>query len=135
MPFVRAAGTCARGGDAPGIAPRARRPGPRRIELLGGQAAASATALAGQLPVSRQAVVKHLAVLQRSDLVTRRRDGREVVFTVRPERLAATASWMTSVAAGWQERLQLLKQAAEAGDRPAEAGDYRPRPGDRPDPA
>jgi len=102
------------------------------LELLGEQAAASATALAGQLPVSRQAVVKHLAVLQQSDLVTRRRDGREVVFTVRPERLAATASWMTSVAASWQERLQLLKQAAEAADRP-EAGDFRPRPGDRPD--
>ena len=91
------------------------------LELLGGQAAASATALAGQLPVSRQAVVKHLAVLQQSDLVTRRRDGREVVFTVHPERLVATASWMTSVAASWQERLQLLKQVAEAGGRPAEA--------------
>jgi DNA-binding transcriptional ArsR family regulator len=107
----------------------------RLLELLGEQAAASATALAGQLPVSRQAVVKHLAVLQQSDLVTRRRDGREVVFTVHPERLVATASWMTSVAASWQERLQLLKQAAEAGDRPAEAGDYRPGSGDRPDPA
>ena len=104
------------------------------LELLGEQAAASATALAGQLPVSRQAVVKHLAVLQQSDLVTRRRDGREVVFTVRPERLVATASWMTSVAASWQERLQLLKQAAEAAECP-EAGDYRLRPGDRPDPA
>ena len=64
-----------------------------------------------------------------------RRDGREVVFTVHPERLVATASWMTSVAASWQERLQLLKRAAEVGDRPAEAGDYRTRPGDRPDPA
>ena len=105
------------------------------LELLGGQAAASATALAGQLPVSRQAVVKHLAVLQQSDLVTRRRDGREVVFTVHPERLVAMASWMTSVAASWQDRLQLLKQAAEAADRPGEPGDYRPRPGDRPDPA
>ena len=105
------------------------------LELLGEQAAASATALAGQLPVSRQAVVKHLAVLQQSDLVTRRRDGREVVFTVHPERLVATASWMTSVAASWQQRLQLLKQAAEAGGRPAEAGDFRARPGGRPDPA
>jgi DNA-binding transcriptional ArsR family regulator len=104
------------------------------LELLGGQAGASATALAGQLPVSRQAVVKHLAVLQRSDLVTRRRDGREVVFTVHPERLVAMASWMTSVAASWQERLQLLKQVAEAADRPGEPGDYRPRSGDRPDP-
>jgi len=105
------------------------------LELLGEQAAASATALAGQLPVSRQAVVKHLAVLQQSDLVTRRRDGREVVFTVHPERLVATASWMTSVAASWQQRLQLLKQAAEAGGRPPEAGDYQARPGGRPDPA
>ena len=66
---------------------------------------------------------------------TRHRDVREVVFTVHPERLVATASWMTSVAASWQERLQLLKQAAEAGDRPAEAGDYRPGSGGRPDPA
>jgi DNA-binding transcriptional ArsR family regulator len=85
------------------------------LELLGGEAAASATTLAGQLPVTRQAVVKHLAVLQQSDLVTRHRDGREVVFTVRPERLVATASWMTSLAATWQERLQFLKQVAEAG--------------------
>jgi DNA-binding transcriptional ArsR family regulator len=107
----------------------------RLLELLGEQAAASATALAGQLPVSRQAVVKHLAVLQQSDLVTRRRDGREVVFTVHPERLVATASWMTSVAASWQERLQLLKQAAEAADRRAQPGDYRAGSGDRPDPA
>ena len=108
------------------------------LELLGGQAAASATALAGQLPVSRQAVVKHLAVLQQSDLVTRRRDGREVVFTVHPERLVAMASWMTSVAASWQERLQLLKQVAEAADRPdpvRAAGGLPARPGDRPDPA
>ena len=83
------------------------------LELLGGQSAATATALAGHLPVSRQAVVKHLAVLQQSDLITRHRDGRAVVFTVRPERLVATASWMNSLAASWQERLQLLKQLAE----------------------
>jgi DNA-binding transcriptional ArsR family regulator len=104
------------------------------LELLGEQAAASATTLAGQLPVSRQAVVKHLAVLQQSDLVTRRRDGREVVFTVHPEQLVATASWMTSVAASWQQRLRLLKQAAEAGGQPTEAGHYPTRPGGRPGP-
>jgi DNA-binding transcriptional ArsR family regulator len=106
----------------------------RLLELLGEQAAASATTLAGQLPVSRQAVVKHLAVLQQSDLVTRRRDGREVVFTVHPEQLVATASWMTSVAASWQQRLRLLKQAAEAGGQPTEAGHYPTRPGGRPGP-
>ena len=85
------------------------------LELLGDRATASATALAGQLPVTRQAVVKHLAILEESELVTRRRNGREVVFTVRPERLVATASWMTSLAASWAERLQVLKQVAEAG--------------------
>ena len=90
--------------------------------------------LSVDLPITRQAVVKHLAVLEQSDLVTRRRDGREVVFTVHPERLVATASWMTSVAASWQERLQRLKQAAEAA-RPPEPGDYRAGSGDRPDPA
>jgi DNA-binding transcriptional ArsR family regulator len=90
------------------------------LELLGEQAAASATALAGQLPVTRQAVVKHLAILQQSQLVSRHRDGREVVFTVRPERLVAVASWMTSLAASWQDRLQVLKQVAETG--PARPG-------------
>jgi DNA-binding transcriptional ArsR family regulator len=85
------------------------------LELLGDRAAASATALAGQLPVTRQAVVKHLVILEESELVTRHRDGREVVFTVHPERLVAAASWMTSLAASWEERLQVLKQVAEAG--------------------
>jgi DNA-binding transcriptional ArsR family regulator len=84
------------------------------LALLGGQASASATTLAGQLPVTRQAVVKHLAVLAESELVSRHRDGRQIVFTVRPERLVATASWMTTLAATWQQRLELLKQAAEA---------------------
>ena len=39
----------------------------------------------------------------------------EVVFTVRPERLVTTASWMTTLAASWQERLQLLKRMAVSG--------------------
>lgn len=84
------------------------------LTLLGEQSAASATTLAGQLPVTRQAVVKHLAVLHESELITRRRAGREVVFTVHPDRLTTAASWMTSLAATWDERLQLLKQRAEA---------------------
>jgi hypothetical protein len=41
---------------------------------------------------------------------------------------------MNSVAASWQQRLQLLKQAAEAADRPVKAGDYRAGPEDQPDP-
>ena len=88
------------------------------LALLGGQEPASATALAGQLPVTRQAVVKHLAVLEDSELVSRKRLGRQIVFTVRPEPLVATASWMTTLASSWQERLELLKRVAEAQPGP-----------------
>lgn len=84
------------------------------LEALGRRPASSATTLAAQVPVSRQAVVKHLATLRESGLVTSRRVGKEVLFNVRPEELAATASWMTTLAATWQERLQLLKHVAES---------------------
>ena len=48
--------------------------------------------------MSRVAVVKHLAVLDRAGLVEGRRRGREVRYTVRPERLDATARWMAGLA-------------------------------------
>ena len=85
----------------------------RLLDLLGSHPAASATALAERVPVSRQAVAKHLAVLEESRLVVGHREGREVRFRVRPERLAAAASWMTELAATWEERLELLKRQAE----------------------
>jgi DNA-binding transcriptional ArsR family regulator len=63
-------------------------------------------------------VVQHLAVLERSRLVDSHRAGREVLFTVRPEPLLATASWMTHLATTWDERLRLLKHQAESGPGP-----------------
>jgi DNA-binding transcriptional ArsR family regulator len=83
------------------------------LEAVGQRPACSATALAAELPVSRQAVAKHLAVLRESRLVESHRAGKEVLFSVCPEQLTATASWMTTLAAGWQQRLQLLKRRAE----------------------
>jgi len=83
------------------------------LEELGRYPACSATTLAGRVPVSRQAVAKHLAVLRESRLVDSHRVGKEVLFTARPEQLTATASWMTNLAATWEERLQLLKREAE----------------------
>jgi len=71
------------------------------LELLGSGPGASAGGLAAALPVSRQAVAQHLAVLEEARLVTRRRAGRRVLFTVRPEGLAATAGWLTDRAAAW----------------------------------
>ena len=90
---------------------------PTRRQVLGLLAEGrplSASALAGRLPVTRQAVVQHMAVLQQSGLVSSHKVGREVLFSVRPEALTLTASWMTRLAESWSERLQLLKRMAEA---------------------
>jgi DNA-binding transcriptional ArsR family regulator len=86
----------------------------RLLERLTGRPAVSASALARDLPVSRQAVAKHLTILQEAGLVTGRRAGREVVFDVDPEGLRAAASWMTAMAEAWDSRLQRLKALAEA---------------------
>lgn len=88
----------------------------RVLSLLAERGEATATTLAGELPVSRVAVVKHLAVLDRAGLVESRRAGREVRFTVRPERLDAAARWMAAIAAQWDERLAVIKRLAEEGD-------------------
>ena len=88
----------------------------RLLQILAARRPLSASALAGELPVTRQAVVQHLAVLQQSQLVVGRRAGREVLFSVRPEPLKATASWMTTLADTWAERLQLLKEMAEQAE-------------------
>jgi DNA-binding transcriptional ArsR family regulator len=67
------------------------------------------------MPVSRPAVIKHLAVLDRAGLVESRRQGREVLFSVRPEPLESAARWMSAVAAEWDARLVALKRLAEEG--------------------
>jgi DNA-binding transcriptional ArsR family regulator len=98
----------------------------RLLHLLAAGRPSSATTLAAQVTVSRQAVVQHLAVLERSRLVTGHRVGREVLFTVRPEPLLATASWMTHLAETWDERLRLLKQKAESPAAPGTGAPDRP---------
>lgn len=87
------------------------------LHLLAEGRSLSASALASKLPVTRQAVAQHLAVLQQSNLVTGRRSGREVLFSVEPEALTLTASWMTRLAETWSERLELLKRIAEAPEQ------------------
>ncbi len=84
------------------------------LQLLAEGRPLSASALAGRLPVTRQAVVQHLAVLQQSALVSSRRSGREMLFSVEPAALTLTASWMTRLAETWSERLAMLKRVAEA---------------------
>lgn len=84
------------------------------LEALATRPAASASALARELPISRQMVLKHLGVLQSCGLVSSARAGREVLFQVRTEPLAETAEWLSSLAAQWDSRLADLKARAEA---------------------
>ncbi len=87
------------------------------LDLLAAQGVATATTLARRVPVSRQAVVKHLTVLDAAGLVSGRRVGREVRYAVRPEALDATARWMAALATDWDRRLANIKRAAEAAER------------------
>nr|WP_274390287.1 metalloregulator ArsR/SmtB family transcription factor [Streptomyces adustus] len=101
----------------------------RLLELLAARGQASATSLAEHLPVSRQAVVKHLAVLDAAGLVRGGRAGREVRYAVRPDALDATARWMASLAADWDRRLAAIKDAAEAAEVTEAAEQEQGRPG------
>jgi DNA-binding transcriptional ArsR family regulator len=75
---------------------------------------ASATELAGRLPVTRQAVAKHLAVLERVGLVEFEREGREVRYRLALARLAEARSALEERAAAWDTRLTRIKAMAEA---------------------
>jgi DNA-binding transcriptional ArsR family regulator len=86
------------------------------LEVLAARPAASASALARELPISRQMVLKHLAVLQESGLVSSTRAGREVLFQVRSAPLAETADWLSSLAEQWDSRLAGLKARAEQNE-------------------
>jgi DNA-binding transcriptional ArsR family regulator len=93
---------------------------PNRRQLLDSllsQGEATATALAADSPLTRQAVSKHLAVLGRAGLVESRRAGREVRYSIRPDRLDAATRSMAEVAATWDKRLQSIKRLAEARHR------------------
>jgi DNA-binding transcriptional ArsR family regulator len=84
------------------------------LDLLIGQGAASASWLAGRVPFSRQAVSKHLVVLEEAGLVSRRRQGREVLYQVEAARLAQATRAMAGLAAQWDRRLAAIKRLAEA---------------------
>jgi DNA-binding transcriptional ArsR family regulator len=74
---------------------------------------ATATALARDLPITRQGIAKHLAVLERAGLVEASRTGREVRFTVRRDRLDQATRHMAQILAKWDERLATIKHIAE----------------------
>ena len=74
----------------------------------------TASRLAGDLPMTRQAVAKHLNALSGAGLVTARREGRETRYTLTPAPLAEAINWMTAVGAEWDERLERLRRSAQS---------------------
>lgn len=89
---------------------------PTRRQLMAALAArgpSSASMLAGDLPISRQAVSKHLVVLRQAGLVASSKQGRDVRFAVRTRTLADAASWLAALAADWDSRLADIKRIAE----------------------
>ena len=85
----------------------------RVLDLLVSHGEVSASWLAGRVPFSRQAVAKHLVVLERAGLVSRRKQGREVLYQVDAGRLEAAARAMAGLAADWDRRLAAIKRLAE----------------------
>ena len=78
-----------------------------------GEADSSASALAARLPVSRQAIAKHLSVLQEVGLVEPVSVGREVRFRVVGAELSATARRLDELGAEWDRGLAAIKHLAE----------------------
>jgi ArsR family transcriptional regulator, cadmium/lead-responsive transcriptional repressor len=92
----------------------------RVVDVILDRGEATATTVAGELPVTRQAVAKHLAVLDRVGLVEGRRRGREMRYAVRPGRLDTARRAMEQVAADWDARLAAIKRIAESVAREQE---------------
>ena len=70
----------------------------------------TATEIAGRLPVTRQAVAKHLVALDQAGLVTSERAGREVRYRLTPRPMTEAMSWMADVGAEWDVRLERLRR-------------------------
>jgi DNA-binding transcriptional ArsR family regulator len=89
---------------------------PTRREVilrLSADGAATASALAEEIPVTRQAIAKHLAALEDAGLVASERVGRENRYRLTPGPMAEAMTWMASVGAEWDERLSRLSRLME----------------------
>lgn len=89
----------------------------RLLDLLLVEGDGTATSLAQRLPVTRQAVAKHLGVLDRAGLVRGTPAGREKRYRVDDARLARAVAQLSSVGAAWDARLRRIKRIAEAIER------------------
>src|SRR5438132_12365682 len=90
----------------------------RVLRLVAERGPTSATLLERELPVTRQAIVKHLAVLNRAGLVSGQRTGQEVRYALVPGPLDEVSDWIGEIGSRWDERLARLRQIV-LDDNPA----------------
>ncbi len=93
----------------------------RMLDLLLSDGGGTATTLSGRLPVSRQAVAKHLGVLDRVGLVHGTLSGRERRYEVDQAQLARAVAQLTAVGTAWDARLSRIKRIAEQVQRSTES--------------
>ncbi|HXY84575.1 MAG TPA: metalloregulator ArsR/SmtB family transcription factor [Gaiellaceae bacterium] len=80
------------------------------VQALAARDHATATELATELPVTRQAVAKHLVALGEAGLVSSRREGRETRYELTPEPLTGALDWLADVGGAWDRRLSALRR-------------------------
>jgi DNA-binding transcriptional ArsR family regulator len=92
------------------------------VEAVAERGTATATELAADLPVTRQAVAKQLALLADAGLLRATRAGRETRYAVTPEPLGEAVAWMVGVGADWDDRLEALGRLLERSNSGRERG-------------
>jgi DNA-binding transcriptional ArsR family regulator len=97
------------------------------VETLALRGTATPTELAADLPVTRQAVAKHLAALRSAGLVEASRSGRETRYALTPAPLASAIDWIEQVGTAWDSRLEALKSLVESGGSTERRGRARGR--------
>ncbi len=90
----------------------------RVIRSLSEDGPSTVTELAGRIPVTRQAIAKHLAALDEAGLVASSARGRRRAYRLTPGPLTEAMDWMVEVGAEWDARLEALRRVLEAGGGP-----------------
>jgi DNA-binding transcriptional ArsR family regulator len=85
----------------------------RILDMIGERGQATATELADELDISRQAVAKHLSRLHVAGLARVQRSGREARYAVSTDALDSVAAWLSSAARAWDGRLDRLRRELE----------------------
>jgi DNA-binding transcriptional ArsR family regulator len=106
------------------------------IERLAHLGSATPTELADELPMTRQAVTKHLATLEQAGLVHVRREGRRALYRPDPAPLRDATAWIDRVGSQWDARLAALAHHVDShrGTRRADDEARAPAPAPGPSP-